>query len=153
MILLESEVVSLLAMIISLLPSNEIPLIFLAVSNFEALLALPDSVLTILGAMKEVLSPINFKPPADICKFPSTLLNTAGGISFPRVSLAMDNEPDEINNPLNGFSKVPKVDVAPNDSILPPTVTFLEAIKLPLIFISKLSTPCNEIALTNFPTF
>ena len=140
-------------MVISLLPSKATPLIFLAVLSFVAVLALPVKVLTILGAIKLVLLPINFKPPADICKLPSTLLKIAAGICCPSVSLAIDNEPEEINNPLKGLSIVPKVEVAPNDSILPPIVTLLEAIKFPLIFISKLSCPSKEMAVTNLPTF
>ena len=141
------------AIIISLLPSNSIPLIFLAVSSFVALLAFPVNVLTILGAINDALSPINFKPPAEICKLPSILLKTAAGIPLPSVSLAIDNDPDDINSPLKGFSSVPKVEVAPKDSIFPPIVTFFDAIKLPLILTSKLSTPCKEIVLKNFPNF
>ena len=138
---------------ISVVPSNATPLIFLAVSSFVAVVALPVKLLTILGAMNEVLFPINFKPPAEICKFPSTLLKIAAGIFLPNVSLAIDKDPEEINKPLKGFSSVPKVEVVPKDSMLPPIVTFLDAMKLPLIFTSKLSTPCKEMAETNFPIF
>ena len=120
------------------MPSKGILLIVLAVSNLVAVLALPVSAPTILGAIKEVFSPINFTPPADICKLPVTLLNTAAGTFCPNVSLAMDKEPDEINNPLKGLLIVPKVDVLPKASIFPATVTFFEALIFPCKLISNL---------------
>ena len=110
--------------------------------------ALPVNSPTSLGAIKDEFSPINFTPPADICKFPATLLNTAAGISLSKVSLAMDNEPEEINNPLKGLLIVPKVDVVPNASILPATVTFLEALISPSIFKLKGDVAFNKSLFT-----
>ena len=50
----------------------------------------------------------------------------------------MDKEPADKNNPLNGLSIVPKVEVLPNASILPLTVTFFDALIFPCKLISNL---------------
>ena len=68
------------AIVILAVPSNGILLIVLAVCNFVAVLAFPDKAPTILGAINDVFSPINLTPPAEICKLPVTLLNTAAGM-------------------------------------------------------------------------
>ena len=125
-------------------------LIVLAVCNLVALVALPVNDPTILGAINEVLSPINFTPPADICKLPSTLLNTAAGTFCPNVSLAIDNEPADKNKPLKGLSMVPKVDVLPKASILPLTVTFFEELIFPFKLISKLFVLSRSALVINF---
>ena len=143
LIRLESDSVSGIGITISCVPSKVNPLMLRGVANFVAEEAFPVNFPTILGAIKETLSPMSFTPPADICRFPATFERMAAGTFWPKVSLAIDKEPDEIKRPLNGFSIVPRVDVEPKASIFPATVTFFEEEILPFISISKASSPDN----------
>ena len=67
----------------------------LDVSSFVAVVAFPVNFPTKLGAKKEVLSPINFNPPAEIWRLPATFESIAAGTFWPKVSLAIDKEPEE----------------------------------------------------------
>ena len=118
------------------------------VSNLVAVLALPFNFPTKLGAKKEVLSPMSFSPPADIWRLPATLERMAAGTFWPKVSLAIDKEPEDRNSPLNGFSFVPKVDVAPKASRFPATVTFFATDIPPFKLISYGSDPFKELVFT-----
>ena len=80
-----------------------------------------------------------------------TLLNTAAGIFFPKVSLAIDSEPADKNNPLKGLSMVPNVDVLPKASIFPFTVTFFEELIFPCKLISKLFVLSKSALVIKFP--
>ena len=68
------------AIVILAVPSNGILLIDLAVCNFVAVLAFPDHAPIIFGAINDVFCPITLTTPAEICKLPVTLLNTAAGM-------------------------------------------------------------------------
>ena len=150
---MDNETVSILEIAISLVPSNETPLIFLAVSNFEALLAFPVKAPVILSAWKAVLAPFKIKPPVDTSKFPLLLDKVTEGVGSFALSVPITKDLEERNNSEKGSSLVPNEIPLFAGCIFPKTIKSFEILTFPFKFILNESVPFSWLADMNSPIF